>query len=189
MKYAFIGGIPTAGKSRLAKIVARKLGIAHFETDGWRKEFRSDPEMRAWVDFFRNQNEEKYWRETDCAAHWKNIECQSEALWPAMLEKIRAIQTSGAPAIFEGVNILPRLAGRGLGFPGIYLLGESFELVFARNRKNPRWGNTEALQFKEARAFWDCERPRYEAEARQYGFKTFSDSALAERELFSLLRA
>ena len=79
----------------------------------------------------------------------------------------------GKSAIFEGVNILPHLAHCDLNFKGIILLGESFEVILERNKKDPRWGQTEELQKKEA---------------EKYGFKTFSDPMLAEKELLEILR-
>lgn len=189
MRYVFIGGIPTAGKSYLAKKVADALGIAYFQTDHWRDDLQSDPETRRWVDFFWNQDEEKYWRETDCDQQWENLKNQSEAFWPAFSKKIKNIQADNQPAVFEGVNILPHLARRDLDFPGIFLLGESYEKILERNKKEPRWEKSEFLQEQEAKAFWSCERMQYQKEAEKYGFKTFNDSFSAENELLRILKS
>lgn len=187
MKYAFISGIPASGKSYLAAKIARTIGVRHFEVDDWREKFRKGKNA-DWVDFFRNKNEAEYWENTDCEKHWKNIIKQSEALWPEIVSKIRKVIKSGKPAIFEGVNVLPHLAHRDLDFNGIVLLGESFEIISERNKQYPRWGQTEELQRKEADAFFYCEGPKYKQEAEKYGFKTFTDSVLAEKELLELLR-
>ncbi len=186
MKYAFISGIPASGKSHLAKKIAKNMGVLHFKIDDWREEFRKEKHA-DWVDFFWNKNESEYWDKTGCDEHWQNIAKQSEALWPDVVNKIGEVVSSGKSAIFEGVNILPHLARRDLKFEGIILLGESFEIVFERNKKDPRWGETEELQQKEAEIFFNCESPKYKAEAEKYGYKVFSDANLAEVELLKLL--
>lgn len=187
MKYAFISGIPASGKSYLATKVAKTTGALHFKVDDWREEFRKDKHA-DWVDFFWNKNEAEYWENTDCEKHWGNITKQSEALWPEIISKIGKVVNFGKPAIFEGVNILPHLAHRNLEFGGIILLGGSFEMILERNKEDPRWGETEKLQKKEAESFYYCERPMYRREAEKYGFKTFTDVEEAEKELLKLLR-
>jgi len=188
MNYTFISGIPASGKSYLAGKIAKAVGAAHIETDKWREEMKRDNKLRKWVDFFRDKNEVEYWDVTNCNEHWKNIKNQSEAFWPVILKNIKKIQKSGKPAIFEGVNILPHLAAKDLLFPGIFLLGDSYEVVFERNKKDPRWGKTEKLQKKEAEAFFYCERLKYKEEAEKYGFKVFFNIKNAEEELLKIFK-
>ncbi len=188
MKYVFISGIPASGKSYLAAKVAKAIGALHIKADDLREEMKNDLELRKWVDFFWNQDEAEYWKNTNCDQQWVNLKNQSEALWPTILKRIDDIQSSGKPAIFEGVNILPHLARRDLGFEGIILLSESFEKILERNKQDPRWGQTEELQKKEAEAFYNCERPMYKREAEKHDFKTFSDPIEAENALLDLLR-
>ncbi|MBI5220704.1 MAG: hypothetical protein HY978_02630 [Candidatus Liptonbacteria bacterium] len=187
MKYVFVSGIPALGKSHLAEKVAKFAGVLHLKVDDWREEFRTT-KCGDWVDFFRNKNEAEYWETTDCEKHWENMIKQSEALWPEIVGKIGQVIKSGKPAIFEGVNILPHLARRDLNFKGVVLLGESFETILKRNRQDSRWGQTEELQKKEAEIFFYCEGLKYEQEAKKYGFKTFTDSRLAEKELLEILQ-
>ena len=186
MKYIFISGIPASGKSYLAAKVAKAVGALHVEIDDLREEMRSDMELKKWVDFFWDKDEVEYWKNTSCGQHWENLKNQSEAFWSAILKRIRKIQESESPAIFEGVNILPHLAAKDLQFPGIVLVGDSFEDIFERNKKEPRWGKTEELQRKEAEAFYNCERPRYIAEAEKYGYQAFSDIKEAEKKLLEI---
>lgn len=186
MKYAFISGIPASGKSYLAARVAQKVGAQHIEMDALREEMRGSPELKKWVDFFWNKNEAEYWEQTNCNEQWLNLKNQSEAFWPILLRRITEIQTAGKLAIFEGVNLLPHLTRKDLNFSGIILLGDSFESIFERNKKAPRWGQTEALQRKEAEAFYNCERPQYKAEAEKYGYPAFSDMEKAEKELLDI---
>jgi len=187
MRYAFISGIPTSGKSYLAEKVSKDTGALHVDTDIWRKELCSDPETERWVNFYWNLNEKEYWQTTTCEQQWENLVKQSEAFWPTFIGKINEIQKGKVSAIIEGVNILPHLARKDLNFKGVYLLGESLESVLRRNREDPRWGKTEELQKMEAEAFWNCEKFMYEKCAKQYGYKTFSDPVDAEEELRNLL--
>lgn len=186
--YVFIGGIPASGKSYLAKNIAEKVGVFHLDLDTLRDEMTKDPKLKYWVDFFWNQDEERYLTEISCEQHWQNLVKQSEAFWPTILKKVNEIKKSHESVIFEGVNILPHLAKRDLDFPGIFLLGESFEQIFERNKQNPRWGQTEELQRKEAELFFNCERLKYKEEAQKFGYKTFSDSEEAEEEVLKLLK-
>lgn len=186
MSYTFIGGIPASGKSYLAKIVAEKTGAFHFDVDTLRKEMSKDPQLEYWVNFFWNQDEEEYLKNTPCEKHWENLVKQSEAFWPTILNKVNELEKSHKAVIIEGVNILPHLAKGDFKFPGIYLLGKSFEEIFERNKQNPRWGQTEQLQKLEAELFFNCERPKYKDEAEKYGYKTFDNSNDAEKEVLKL---
>lgn len=183
MKYVFIGGIPASGKSYLAEKIADKIDAIHIDIDDLRETMGKNPKLEPWVNFFFNQNEREYWENTSCKKHWENLKNQSEAFWPVILKKIKEVQDSGKSAIFEGVNILPHLASRDLNFEGIFLLGESLEIIFERNKKNPRWGKTPKLQKIEAEKFYECERLMYKEEAEKYDFKTFKDSREAEKEI------
>lgn len=188
MKYAFISGIPVSGKSYLASKVANAVGALHIDIDELRKEMAGDSELKKWVMFFWDQNEDEYWKNTSCKQQWENLKNQSEAFWPTILKRIKEVQRSGKLAIFEGVSILPHLAIKDLEFPGIVLLGSSLDDIFERNKENPRWGKTKELQRMEAEGFWNCERPRYKAEAEKYGYPVFSDAKEAERKLLEILQ-
>ncbi len=185
--YIFIGGIPASGKSYLARKIAEKTGALHLDTDTLRKEMSEDPVLKYWVDFFWNQDEEKYLTKTSCEDHWQNLVKQSESFWPTILKRIKEVMASNKSAIFEGVNILPHLAKKDLNFPGIYLLGDSFEQILERNKKNPRWGNTEKFQELEAKLFFECDGEKYKEEAEKYEYRTFNTSEAAEKELLMLL--
>lgn len=186
MKYAFISGIPASGKSYLAARVAKAVGALHIEIDELRKDMSKNPELRDWVMFFWDKDEAEYWKNTNCDQQWENLKKQSEAFWPAILTRVKEVQKSGKSAIFEGVNVLPHLASKDLRFTGVVLLGNSLEDIFVRNKKEPRWGQTEELQRKEAEAFYNCERPRYKADAERYGYPVFSDEVEAEKELLKI---
>lgn len=189
MKRLFITGIPTAGKSYLAKKLAEEVeGIAVL-LDDFREDLASDPRYKDWVEFFLNQNEETYIKTTSPSDMWKNLVAQSEAVWPALLEKIREYEQEERPVIFECVNMLPHLAKRDLeGFQGIALIGGSYEETLKRNIESPRWGATKGLQELEARMFFDIERPNYKREAETYGYPVFETADQAFPEALKLLK-
>lgn len=184
MKSVFTGGIPAVGKTFLSNKLSQELDIQHIDTDDWREELKDDPKLKEWVDFFWNLDEEKYWEETTCEEHWQNIVNQSEAFWTIFKEKIIVMNE---PTIFEGVNLLPHLM-REINMKGVYLINNSVDEIFERNKKDPRWGKTVALQKMEAEAFVNCEGKKYAKEAEKYNYKVFTDINEAEKELFSLIR-
>jgi len=171
----FISGIPAAGKSYLARKLAKHLNGIHIPTDAIYKEKSKDPDYKKWINFYWDKDEKIYYENTTPDDQWKNLKEQSEHLWPLNLEKIRGYEKEFRFVVFEGVNMLPHLARQDLGFPGIVLLGSSFKDILKRNHKHPRWGSTAELQKIEAESFWNIERPRYKAEAERCGYPTFEN--------------
>lgn len=184
-----LAGYQPRAKSFLAKRIAEKTKAFHLDLDTLRDEMAGDPKIEPWVSFYWNQDEKKYLTETSCEEKWLNLVKQSEAFWPFFLNKIEEIKKTHKSAIFEAVNILPHLASRDLDFPGIFLLGQSFEQIFERIKLGPRWGDAEELQRLEAETFFNCERENYKSKADKYGFKTFTNSKEAEQEALRLLKS
>ena len=177
-KRIFITGIPTSGKSYLARKLAKMIGGEVVSTDNMREEMSKDPKYKMWVDFYVSKNEEEYYTTTSSEKQWKNLVDQSEALWPFILNRINSYD-GNKPVLFEVVNILPHLVKRDLQFNGVVLIGKSKDDVFNRLKKDHRWGNTEELWTLEANSFFEVERPRYKDEAIQNGyqyFETFEDA-------------
>ena len=171
-KRIFITGIPTSGKSCLAKKLAEMVGGEVVSTDNMREEMSEDPKYKVWVDFYVSKNEKEYYAATSPEEQWKNLVDQSEALWPFILDRINSYDDN-KPIVFEGVNILPHLAKRDLQFNGVVLIGKSKEDVFNRVKKDHRWGNTEELWTLEANSFFEVERPRYKDEVIKNGYQYF----------------
>lgn len=182
-KYIFISGIPTSGKSFLAKKISNELGILHFDTDKWRGEVRSNSDLVKWVDFYFDKDEEEYFKNTDCNRRWDDLKNQSEVFWPIFKMKIDEIIESNFSAIFEGVTLLPHLIHEDFKFPAYYLLGESFEQTLDRNIKSSRWGKTLDLQKIEAENFFYCEGENYKREAEAHGYKIFRNIYEAEKDI------
>ncbi len=112
---------------------------------------------------------------------------QSEGLWLGFMEKIDSYKNEKRPVIFECVNIMPHLAKCDLGFPGIVLIGRSYEETLKRIQGYPRWGNTPHLQEMEAKCFFFTERPHYKEEAEKYGYPVFETAEEAFQPALDLL--
>lgn len=186
-KRIFITGIPTAGKSYLAKKLAEKVDGICVSIDHFREELTKDERYKKWVNFYLDQDEYTYYTTTTHQEQWVNLVKQSEGFWPGVLAKVKKYDKEDKPVIFEGVNILPYLAHKDLQIPGIAIIGRSFDETLERNKKEPRWGTTEELQKLESDAFFNGERPYYKEEAEKYGYKVFETPDEAWETALSLL--
>lgn len=187
-KRVFITGIPTAGKSYLAKKLAAETGGIVVSVDDMRSDLYKDPEYKKWIDFYHDKDEHAYYTSVPYDEQWNNLVSQSEGMWPGIMKKIRGYDGEEKPIIFEGVNILPHLAHKDLGVPGIVLIGKLEEDIFERCKEDPRWGKTEELWKLEADAFFKGERPRYRQEGEKYGYKVFESAEDAWQVAIDLLK-
>ena len=188
-KRLFITGIPTAGKTYLAKKLASEVGGVAVILDDFRKILSKDEKYKKWTDFYIDKDEEKYLNETSAEDQWKDLVNQSEGLWPAFLEEIAKYEDEEKTVIFECVNLLPHLAKNDLDFPGIVLIGSSYEEILKRNIENPRWGKTLTLQELEAKTFFEIERLDYKREAEKYGYITFETADQAFNTAIKLIKS
>ena len=142
----FITGIPTSGKSYVAKRLAEATGGTAVYFDRFRAPLFAEPKYRPWVNFYLDKDEAAYLRDVSPEDKWKNLVAQSEGLWPAFLKVIDQHAADIKPVIFECVNLLPHLAHRGLDFPGMVLIGASREQTLERIREKARWSNNPHFQ-------------------------------------------
>jgi len=184
--YAFISGVPAAGKTYLAKSVIDKapVKIEAISIDGFRKTLK-DPRLVDWVNFFRNKNEKEYWEKTSGEEHMKNITKQSLGLWPSILKYIKNEQKRCEHAIFDGVNIIPKLA-KDLDFAGVYLIQRDPSVILSRLKLHKRWGETLELKQKEAQIFANDESDYYQNEAERYNLPVFDSTEQAEKKLLEI---
>ena len=187
MRRLFITGIPTSGKSYLAKKLADEVGGIAVFLDDYREELTNDERYKKWVNLYLDKDEKSYLEKTDSDKQWANLVAQSEALWPAFLEKINSFSIEANPVIFECVNLLPHLMQK-QNFSGLVLIGDSYENVLKRNTEYPRWGETRQLQELEAMTFFNVERPRYTSEAKKYGYPIFETADQAHTKGLELLK-
>jgi hypothetical protein len=173
----FITGIPTAGKSYLAKSHAEKYNGIHVDLDKERKNLLNIPECKEWVNFYLNKNEIEYFNTTTKEERWNNLVKQSESFLPHCLKIIDSYKTEDKFVVFECVNLLPELVHNKISFPGIVLVGNSYEDVLKRLIDVPRWGKTQELFEIEARYFFFEEGLKYRETAEKYGYKVFKNSA------------
>lgn len=186
-KRFFITGIPTSGKTYLAKKLADKIGGVAVVLDELRKNILLDDTYKKWINFYLDKDEEFYFAQVSPEEQWGNLVAQSEGLWPVILEEINKYSNEERSVIFECVNILPHLAKKDLDFPGIVLLGSSYEETLLRNSASPRWGSTAHLQEMEAKAFFFNERPHYKKDAQEYGYMCFDKVEDAFVEAMNIL--
>jgi len=186
-KRIFITGIPTSGKSHLAKQLADKVNGVAVSLDNLRKNLAKNNRYKKWTNFYFSKDEYLYLTQTSHEEQWQHIVEQSNGLWPAFLQEIEKYKNEKKPVIFECANILPHLAKRDLDFPGIVLIGKTYEEILERNKKNPRWGATLELQELEAKKLFEVERLRYKIEAEKYSYDVFESSRVAFIKAFSLL--
>lgn len=186
-KRLFITGMPTSGKSYLANAVAQKVGAIVVSFDDVREELAKNEKYKKWTNFYLEQDEEKYFKNTSEADLWNNLVLQSEGLWPAFLEEISKYRDESKPVIFECVNLLPHLIRGAFDYPCIVLIGSTFEETLSRNIKDPRWGNTIELQTLEAKNFFYIERPHYIEEAKKFNYQYFESSREAFQVCVDLL--
>ena len=171
----------------MAKELAQKIGGIAVAFDNVRQNFSNDERYKQWVMFYFNKNEYEYLTQTSPDDIWNNLVKQSEALFPIFAEEIKKYQNETCPIIFECVNLLPHIAKRELYFPGLVMLGDSFETILDHNKKDPRWGKTEELQKLEAKEFFYIQRPWYKAEAKEYNYSAFENYSDALQEGIKIL--
>ncbi len=186
-KRLFVTGIPTAGKSYLSRKLAAEVGGISVSLDHHRQAISSDPRYQKWIQFYWNVDEKEYFSKTIPEQQWQNLVNQSEALWPAFMEKINSYSEETKPVIFECVNMLPHIVKKDIDFPGIVLVGTSYETILERNIADPRWGNTKELQEMEAFSFFNVERPNYIKEAERFGYQVFQTADEAYEAAKALL--
>lgn len=183
-----ITGIPTAGKSTLTRKLAEAAnGIGVF-LDDYREELASDERYIKWVNFYIDQDLETYYTTTSPEDEWKNLVAQSEAVWPAFLERIDSYADEERPVIFECVNLLPHLIKKDLDFPCVVLIGSSYDETLERNTQDPRWGSTEGEIELNSKSFFFVERPKYFEEAQKYGYPVFETSDEAFQTALDFLK-
>lgn len=201
----FITGIPTAGKSYLARRLVRETGGICLETDNLWETLAQDSRYRPGASFFLSADRSVSFADRDYETQWQILVRHHEQVWPGILDKIRDYELgriplkskiaarlrklfdAQRPLIFEGASLLPHLARRDLPFPGIVLIGRSFQDVLDRNREKPRWGASEKLQRLSAHSFWHVHRPHYIAEAERCGYPIFENADDAYAEALRLL--
>ena len=91
-KKVFITGIPTSGKSYLARQIVLKFGYISIFLDDLRKNISVNDQYRKWTNFYSDKDEKTYLTKTSPEKLWQNLVEQSEGLWPAYLEEIEKHQ-------------------------------------------------------------------------------------------------
>jgi hypothetical protein len=59
-----------------------------------------DEKYKKWIHFYLDQDEHTYYTNTTFDEQWNNLVNQSEALWPAILNKINELFFSSKPVYY-----------------------------------------------------------------------------------------
>lgn len=188
--YVFVGGTPAAGKSYTVKDFIRNSGIdiAYISIDDLRDQFKDDPALKYWVDFFWEKDEQEYWQNSSYEEDIQNLIQQSEAFWPKVKEKINSVIATEKNAILEGVNLLPHLVKEYPQVPALFIYSDDEQTLLERIKQDPRWGSEDHLQRMEARFFIEYDARFIKTEAPKHGYWiTDSSVELTQKlqELFS----
>jgi 2-phosphoglycerate kinase len=184
-KRLIITGIPTIGKTSLAKRLAEAVGGICVSGDDIRHELRLDPKYTEATCFFKNKNKRTYYITTPYDKQWKNLVSQSEKLWEGTLEKINSYKDEEKPVIFEGVSFLPHLVHKDLDFPCVVIVGASLENVVEGNKEKPKWESSE-LELQSVALFLG-DQPYFKAEAEKYNYPVFKNDNEAFKEALKIL--
>ena len=185
-KRLVITGIPTIGKTSLAKRLAEAVGGICVSSEDIRHELRLDPKYTEATNFWKNKNKRTYYIKTSYGQQWKNLVTQSEQLWEGILEKINSYKDEERPVIFEGVSLLPHLVHKDLDFPCAVIIGASLESVIEGNKEKPKWESTE-LELQSVALFLG-DQPYFKAEAEKYNYPVFKNDDEAFKETLKILQ-
>lgn len=184
-KRLIITGIPTIGKTTLAKRLAEAVGGICVSSEDIRHELRSNPKYTDATNFWKGKNKRTYYITTPYDKQWKNLVTQSEKLWEGILERINSYKDEERPVVFEGVSLLPHLVHKDLDFPCVVIVGASLENVVEGNKEKPRWESAE-LELQSVALFLG-DQPYFKAEAEKYNYPVFKNDDEAFKEALRIL--
>lgn len=174
-----IGGAPTTGKSVIANLLSKRLGIPWISTDQIREVMRSVADKKQYPKLF---NPEGYTAErflTEFSSE-KIVEMemeQGEAAWIGIKKFIEDDFNWKEGFIIEGVNILPHLVSRDFGdnknIKPVFLVDEDADrmrdVVFKRGLWD--YAHTYSDDVKEKEVEWaTLFSHKLKAEVEKYGY-------------------
>lgn len=175
-----IGGAPTTGKSMMAYLIAKHLGVPWISTDQIREIQQSVASRKEFPSLFntRGYNAEKFLTEFS-AEQIVNMEMeQGEVVWLGVKKLIEDDYLWKEGCVIEGVGILPRLVARDykddLHVKTVFLVDEDADrmrdVVFTRGL----WGDahTYSDSVKEKEVEWALLfSHKLKTEAETYGYR------------------
>ncbi|MFA6353573.1 MAG: hypothetical protein WCW93_01430 [Candidatus Paceibacterota bacterium] len=185
-KRLIITGIPTIGKTNLAKQLAEAVGGICVSSEEIRNYLRSNPKYTATTYFWKDKNKRAYYIKTPYNQQWKNLVTQSEQLWEGVLEKINSYKDEERPVIFEGVGMLPHLVHQDLDFPCVVIIGINLKEVIEANKERPEW-DSEELELQSVALFLG-DQPYFKKEAEKYNYPVFKNDSETLKEALKILQ-
>ena len=170
MDVYWIGGVTCSGKSTLARLLARRHGWAHYETDAHfdRHAREADARKQPTMHAFQHDAE---WNKRACALRG----AEKARVWLQFYRErfaavVSDLETWDGPVIAEGVDLLPEAVdGLGQGGRGVWLVPTR---DFYERREGPAGD-------------WDYYRymiEQVQEEARRLGLPLFLSDGAAEVE-------
>jgi 2-phosphoglycerate kinase len=182
-KVILIGGAPTTGKSTVASLLAKKLGLPWISYDQVREIMQITTNRKDYPKLFTPEGygAEKFLTEFSAEQIVQMEREQGEAVWPAIKKLVDDDYHWKDGVIIEGVGILPSLIFRDFGddknIKPIFLIDENpskiREVVFTRGL----WADahTYSDDVKEKEVEWALLfSQKLKAEAEKYNFPVIS---------------
>lgn len=178
-----IGGVPTAGKSTIAKVLSKRLDLPWISTDQIRDVMRAVVNREEHPDLFvpEGYDATRYLTEFSAEEIAEDEHAENVATWKGVKAFIREEYTWQSGFIVEGVAILPKQVSEELGdmdnVKAIFVIDEDADrirdVVFNRGLWND--ARTYPDDVKENEVAWVLEyTKRLKADAKAYGFPCVS---------------
>lgn len=159
-RFVIIGGIPTAGKSSLARRIAKNRSMDYVSTDMiTRIIFTVATKKQApWVHFFRKQDPNAYFLKITPARFVQEFKKEAREVRKGVmgfLTQNKALAESGA--VVEGAALLPDIAAelkKKFQARTLFLTAHSKEEVSANIHKRGLWTTAARAQEKEIACLW-----------------------------------
>ncbi len=113
-KVIFIGGAPTTGKTTIAQLASKRLGLPWISTDQIRETVRAKNSEKDYPALFRTEGytAERFLNEFSAADIVELEMNQGKEVWNTIKKFIKEDPTWEQGVIIEGISILPHLVAR-----------------------------------------------------------------------------
>ena len=161
-KIILIGGAPTTGKSTIAELASKKLGLPWISTDQVRKIIRAVAHKEDYPALFctREYTAERFLNEFSAEETVKLEMNQGKEIWPTISRFIEEDSTWKDGFIIEGISILPNLVARDFkdnkNIKAVFLIDEDADRIRDVVFKRGLWAKAETYSddVKEKEVEW-----------------------------------
>ncbi|MEA3452930.1 MAG: hypothetical protein U9Q96_01160 [Patescibacteria group bacterium] len=180
-KIILIGGAPTAGKSTVAELASKKLGLPWISTDQIRKIARVTANEKDYPALFltKGYTAEQFLNKFSAKETVELEVNQGREIWPTIKKFIDEDSTWKDGFIIEGISILPELVAKDFknnqNIKALFLIDEDSDrirdVVFKRGLYAKADTYSDDLKEKEVKwALLFCQRTKKQAQKFSYPF-------------------